>query len=223
LYSVYDTNHVSEVFVALLEQYEKTKKCESVLVLVFIGGTSVVCVGAMHCLERLLTIMDLPTSFLRAKKHVLLQMMIGDCGVCGVKFLLIALMVGGRRARECQSISFLRAQAQHKGVKSKPFEDEAPNSLNGCERFWTLCFGVRFFTVTWASAGCAPSEPEVIAEVPLATPTMDTGSAGLVVGLDTRRTFGLWVLAKFGDRPQVGRSAFYEKMKKSMGVFTSLD
>jgi hypothetical protein len=33
-----DKNHISEVFVALQEHCEKIKKCESVLVLVLIGG-----------------------------------------------------------------------------------------------------------------------------------------------------------------------------------------
>ena len=41
------------------------------------------------------------------------------------------------------------------------------------------------------SAGCSPSEPEVIAEVPLATPTMQAVQDSWM-GLVTRRPVGVW-------------------------------
>ena len=43
------------------------------------------------------------------------------------------------------------------------------------------------------SAGCSPPESEVIAEVPLTTPTMQAVQDSWM-GLVTRRTFGLWVV-----------------------------
>ena len=62
----------------------------------------------------------------------------------------------------------------------------------------TLDFGVRCFTIAWASgrprklsARCATVETEVIAEVPLATPTMQAVQESWM-GLATRRAIGVW-------------------------------
>ena len=62
----------------------------------------------------------------------------------------------------------------------------------------TLDFGVRCFTIAWASgrprklsAKCVTVETEVIAEVPLATPTMQAVQESWM-GLATRRAIGVW-------------------------------
>jgi hypothetical protein len=75
-------------------------------------------------LKRLLTMMELP----KGQVDVLLQVVIGGSGVSSAKFLLILLMVGEHLWRE--HLAFLPAQAEHKGIKSKPIKYEFPKGQN---------------------------------------------------------------------------------------------
>ncbi len=66
--------------------------------------------------------------------------------------------------------------------------------------FSFLDFGVHPEGPETLSTGCSPPESEVIAEVPLATPTMQAVQDSWM-GLLTQRAVGVWVLVlgKFGE------------------------